>query len=454
MEKEMLWKAVLSEAEMQISRPNFLTWLKNSKLVNQDEGAVVVALPNHFAREWVEAKYHKLILGIVRNYDDNIRKIEYVVESSLIKEGAKKKTSFKPSVGEKQLAFQEMRVDPETNLNPRYTLQSFIVGASNELAYSAASAVIENVGVKYNPLFIYGGVGLGKTHLMQAIGNEISTLYKGDAKVKYVTSEKFTNDVVWAIRNRRVDDIKNTYRHVDVLIIDDIQFIGGKEKTEEEFFHTFNALYEANKQIIISSDRPPRSIPTLEERLRSRFEAGMTADISFPDYETRVAIIKTKLQERNTFLEEEIVDLISRKIQKNVREIEGILNRIIFYQSNYQKSITSSTAEKIIHDIVGNNAVSATPSQIINAVASFFEISSDDLIGRVRSKEFIEPRQITMYLLRDMLQMSYPIIASKVGKRDHTTAIYACKKIANNISSDQSLNEKILLIKETVNKLG
>lgn len=456
MEKEVLWKTVLSEAELQISRPNFLTWLKNSTLIENNEGSAIVALPNHFAREWVEAKYHKLLLGIIRNYDGSVRKVEYIVESSLTKSPcSQKKPCFKPSsLSEKQLAFQEMKVDPETNLNPRYTLQSFIIGSSNELAYSAASAIVESVGTKYNPLFIYGGVGLGKTHLIQGLGNEIIKVYKNNVKVRYVTSEKFTNDVVWAIRNRRIDDVKNTYRHVDVLIIDDIQFIGGKEKTEEEFFHTFNALYENNKQIIISSDRPPRSIPTLEERLRSRFEAGMIADVSFPDYETRMAIIKTKLQERDAHLEDEIVDIISKKIQKNVREIEGILNRIIFYQTNYQKPITPSTAEKIIHEIVGNMSVSATPTQIINAVASFFEISSEDLVGRVRSKEFIEPRQITMYLLRDMLNMSYPIIASKIGKRDHTTAIYACKKITENISSNQGLNEKVLLIKEAVNKMG
>lgn len=459
MEKEELWKAVLSEIEVQISRPNFLTWLKNSSLIENTEGGALVALPNHFAREWVEAKYHKLILGVIRNYDGSVRKIEYVVESSLSKEGSVcqlKKQVFKPAqpMNDKQLAFQEMRVDPETNLNPRYTFGSFIVGSSNELAYSAASAIVDCVGLKYNPLFIYGGVGLGKTHLIQAVGNEITSRYKNAVKVKYVSSEKFTNDVVWAIRNRRVEDVKNTYRHVDVLIIDDIQFIGGKEKTEEEFFHTFCALYENNKQIIISSDRPPRSIPTLEERLRSRFEAGMIADVSFPDYETRSAIIRTKLQERSAFLEEDIVDVIAKKTQKSVREIEGILNRLLFYQNNYQKALNASVAEKIVHEIIGSTAISATPGQIISAVASFFEISPEDLVGRVRSKEFIEPRQITMFLLRDMLNMSYPIIATKVGKRDHTTAIYACKKIAENIHSDQTLNEKIITIKEVVNRMG
>jgi chromosomal replication initiator protein len=452
MEKELLWKAVLSEIELQISKPNFLTWLKNSTLVDNQDGFVTISLPNHFAREWVETKYHKLIFGTLRNYDESVRKIEYIVESAIKERPIAPKEVKQPVYNDKQLAFQEMKVNPETNLNPKYTLNTFVVGASNELAYSAASAIIENVGTKYNPLFIYGGVGLGKTHLIQAVGNEITSFYNGKVKVRYVTSEKFTNDVVWAIKNRRVDDIKNKYRNVDVLIIDDIQFIGGKEKTEEEFFHTFNALYENNKQIIISSDRPPRSIPTLEDRLRSRFEGGMIADISFPDYETRMAIIKTKLQERELVLDEEIIDVISKKVQKNVREIEGIINRLAFYQNNYRKPLTLSAADKIIHEIVGKTNASVTPNQIIKAVSEFFEISADELIGRVRSKEFIEPRQIAMYLLRDTLNMSYPIIAQKIGKRDHTTAIYACKKIALDITKNPSLSEKILLIKETVEK--
>jgi len=453
MGKEELWQTVLSEIELQISKPNFMTWLKNSRLIENNDGSALVALPNHFAKEWVERKYHKLILGIIRNHDGTVRKIDYTVEGSLVKVPSKSRTSV-GSLDEKQLAFQEMKVDPETNLNPRYTMGSFVVGSSNELAYSAAAAVVQSVGVKYNPLFIYGGVGLGKTHLIQAAGNEVRSLSQGKVKVKYVTSEKFTNDVVWAIRNRRVEDIKNTYRTTDVLIIDDIQFIGGKEKTEEEFFHTFNALYEQNKQIIISSDRPPRAIPTLEERLRSRFEGGMIADIGLPDYETRVAIIKTKLQERGAAVEDQIVNLIAKRFQRNIREIEGILNKLIFYQLNYQKPVALSGVEKIINEAIERAKPNITPAQIIKAVAGFFEISPSDLVGRDRSKEFIEPRQITMYLMRDMLNMSYPYIASKIGNRDHTTAIYSFKKVDVSIGKDPILTDKILMIKEIVNKVS
>ncbi len=455
MEREELWQTVLSEIELQISRPNFLTWLKNSRLIEERDGLAFVALPNHFAKEWVELKYNKLILGSMRGLNSSVKKVEYIVEGSLIKASSSNKVFIqRPVTNERQLAFQEMRVDPDTNLNPRYQLRSFVVGSSNELAHSAVAAIIENIGIKYNPLFIYGGVGLGKTHLIQGAGNEIKSLHKDRVRVKYVTSEKFTNDVVSAIRNKRTEDIKSAYRHVDVLIIDDIQFIGGKEKTEEEFFHTFNALYESNKQIIISSDRPPRAIPTLEERLRSRFEGGMIADVGYPDYETRVAIIKTKLEEKQIGFEESVIGLIARKFQRNVREMEGILNKLIFYQTTYQKQIDEVLADKVIAEMAQKSTANINPSQVIKAVAGFFEISPNDLIGRVRNKEFIEPRQITMYLLRDMLSLSYPSIAQKIGKRDHTTAIYACKKVEKDINKNPDLNNKILVIKEAVNKMG
>jgi len=299
MELDELWQLTLGEMEIQVSRANFATWLKNSRLVYKREGVLVIALPSNFAKEWVENKYHKNILGIIRNIDPATKKLEFVVDGQIFNRVSSKLIHADATPkNDNQIKF-DLKVDPETNLNSRYSLDSFIVGSFNELAYAAAGAIIRDVGTKYNPFFIYGGVGLGKTHLIQAIGNEIKSLYNNKIRPRYVSSEKFTSDVVWAIRNKRMEDIKKKYRDVDVLIIDDIQFIGGKEKTEEEFFHTFNALYENNKQIIISSDRPPQSIPTLEERLRSRFEGGLIADISYPEYESRLAIIKTKLQEHN-----------------------------------------------------------------------------------------------------------------------------------------------------------
>ncbi|PIR98598.1 MAG: chromosomal replication initiator protein DnaA [Candidatus Colwellbacteria bacterium CG10_big_fil_rev_8_21_14_0_10_41_28] len=451
-----LWTSVLSEIELQVSKPNFITWFKNSKLIENRDGVALIALPNNFAKEWVESKYHKLILGSLRSVNGSTKNIEYVVEGSLSQKviSRRRRNIVQSEPDEKQLAFQEMRVDPETNLNPKYSLDSFIVGGFNELAYTAAMAIVEDVGHKYNPLFIYGGVGLGKTHLIQGIGNEVRRLSNNEVGVKYVTSEKFTNDVIWAIRNRRVEDIKKNYRNVDVLIIDDIQFLGGKEMTQQEFFHTFNALHENNKQIIISSDRPPSSIATLEERLRSRFEGGMVADISFPEYESRLAIAKSKLQDRGIMLEDKILEIVAKKVQNNIREIEGILNKLVFHQITYKRPLDLITAEQIISEVTNKSITRATPNQIIKTVGNFFEISPNELVGRSRSKEYVKPRQIAMYLLRELLNMSYPDIASKVGKRDHTTAIYACKKVSREVSSDNDLSQKIIMIKDDVNKIG
>jgi chromosomal replication initiator protein len=445
---EELWKSVLGEVELEVSKPNFVTWLKNSRLIDKKDGVAFVNLPNSFAKAWVENKYNKNILRSLRNIDQDVKRVAY---------GVSRGDDERPVVAKaapqfiQQLSFQEFRVDPETNLNPRYTLNSFIVGSSNELAFAAVNAVIHSIATKYNPLFIYGGSGLGKTHLIQAAGNEIKSLYKNRVRVRYVPSEKYVSDVVLAIRNKRVEDIKEKYRSVDVLIIDDVQFIGGKEKTEEEFFHTFNALYDNNKQIIISSDRPPRAIPTLEERLRSRLQSGMVADIYPPDYETRVAIIKTKLQSRNQELGEDIIDAIASKVQKNIREVEGVLNRILFYEQHKEERMTLKTAETIIQEATTHPLKQISVQQVIEAVAAFFEMPEKDLIGRSRKKEIALPRQIAMYLIREELNASYPEIGSKLGKRDHTTAIYAYEKIAKEVTKNQVLANKINLIRDKIN---
>ena len=443
---EILWKKILGSIELQVSKPNFITWIKNSVLIEKKDGCFVVALPNNFAKEWVENKYSKLILNICREEDPSVKKIEFIVDNKYFANPVSKKIDI---IEEKTLL--DLRVDPETGLNPKYSLKSFVVGSSNELAYNAALAIINNVGTKYNPFFVYGGVGLGKTHLIQMIGNEIVRIYKNKIGLKYVSSEKFTNDVVWAIRNKRMDDIKKKYRDVDVLIIDDIQFIGGKEKTEEEFFHTFNSLYENNKQIIISSDRPPQSIPTLEERLRSRFEGGLIVDITYPDYEMRVAIIKNKLQEKNRFLNEKIIDLIAKKVKRNIREIEGILNKLLFYQDTKGSSLELNEAEDIINKSIQIFSKKISDEQIIKAVANFFNVPVEDLLTKKRKKEIVEPRQIIVYLLRELLNMSYPYIGEKIG-RDHTTAIHAYEKINQEINKNSALYQKILLIKESIYK--
>jgi chromosomal replication initiator protein len=452
MDLNQFWEKALGDIELQVSKPNFVTWFKNSRVIDKQDGVVVIGLPNNFAKEWVEKKYDKVILGSLRSLDETIKKVEFIIYSQnkpLTSANLSEKMS---SDNEVQLSFTEFKIDPETNLNPQYTLQSYAVGSTNELAYAAVMAILSSVGNKYNPLFIYGGVGVGKTHLIQAAGNEIKRKSKGNIKVRYVSSEKFTNDVIWAMRNKRMDTMKDKYRNVDVLIIDDIQFIGGKAKTEEEFFHTFNALFEQNKQIILSSDRSPKFIPVLEERLSSRFEGGMTVDISSPDFELKVAVLRNKLEERGIELSSEVVNAIASKTQKNLRELEGILNKVLFYQEVKKEEINAKTLDQIIDNIVQKPAKTINPDQIMKAVSNFFEISIADIISRSRKKEIVEPRQVLIYLLRDMLGLSYPYIADKVGKRDHTTAIYAYDKIKRLILKNQILNQKIIMIRDIIDK--
>ncbi len=458
MEMNELWDAVLGEVELQISRPNFLTWLKQSKLIGKDEkdGVAMVGLSNNFAKEWVKSRYHKLILGSLRNFDGAVKSVDYVVVNADNEEAINRKlrrrqreTQF---VSRPQEPLIELKIDPKTNLNPKYTLDTFVVGQSNELAYAALQTVIGDIGKKYNPLFIYGGVGLGKTHLMHGAGNEMAKRYGGKVRVLYVTSERFINDVVWAIRNKRMDDVKTKYRDVDVLVIDDVQFIGGKPTTEQEFFYTFNTLYENNKQIIMSSDRPPAAIPTLEERLRSRFEGGMIVDVSYPDYDMRLAILKAKAQMKNAVIDEKILEYIALKVQKNIREIEGVLNKVLFYQQYKGERVDSKKLEMIINETTQSAPRNINIQEIIRVVADYFGTSPQELTNRSRRKEIVEPRQICMYLMREMLSLSYPNIGEKLGNRDHTTAIHAYEKIAREVSQNSTLNQKILLIKERLQK--
>lgn len=452
MELHQLWDKVLGEIELQISRPNFATWLKNSHIITKADSLITIGLPNNFAKGWVEKKYATLILSTLRSLDDSIKKVDFIIHTPHVK--------LLPSVYEKnshyhsdnQQMFYEFKIDPETNLNPQYTLNTYAVGSSNEMAHAAVMGVVKKPGLKYNPLFIYGGVGVGKTHLIQAAGNEIRKMYLGKVKVLYVSSEKFTNDVVWAMRNERMNTTKNKYRDIDVLIIDDIQFIGGKPRTEEEFFHTFNALYEQNKQIILSSDRSPRFIPILEDRLSSRFEGGMTIDIGYPDFELKSAVLRNKLDERGISLPDDIITLIATKTEKSLRELEGVLNKILFFKEVKKSEITPKIINEIISNTLKKPSKTINPTELIKTVATFYEISTNDLIGRSRKQEIVEPRQIAIFLLRETLGLSYPFIAEKLGKRDHTTAIYAYEKIKKEMEKNQTLHQKISIIKEMINK--
>ena len=455
MELNELWKAALGEIELQVSRANFKTWLQNTSIADKKGGVVTIAVPNSFTKEWLENKYHKFILKSLRNLASEVKEVNYQIKQNIIKEDFRGKNIFKEEdrIIRKQLDFQELNVNTLTNLNPRYTFDNFIVGPSNELAQAAALAVTKNLGKKYNPLFIYGGVGLGKTHLIQAIGNQVKKENQVK-KVKYVTSERFTSEVISALRSgslrpNDIDDFKKRWREIDLLIIDDIQFLAGKEKTQEEFFYTFNALYDAGKQIVLSSDRPPKSIQTLEERLRSRFEGGMIADISYPDLETRIAILKSKAGEKSVVLSDEVFEYIAQNIKKNVRELEGALNRLIAANNQLnQKELNLNDVKKILNSILNTPKKSTTLKNIIKAVAEFYDVSEKELLERSRKKEIVKPRQVIMYLLREELKSSFPFIGLKIGGRDHTTAIHACEKIRKEIELDSNLNDEINLIKE------
>lgn len=447
---EQMWQSVLAEIELQISRANFITWFKNTGILDKKDGVITVYVPNNFSKEWLENKYNKHILRALRNIDSDIKEVSYIIRSENDNTATMlgiKKRKIDRAVFEEQMEFGELEINQETNLNPRYTFKNFIVGPSNELAHAAAMAVVHNPGTKYNPLFIYGGTGLGKTHLVQAIGNEIIKLDK-TKNVKYVSSEKFVSEVVTAIRNQSMEELKNNYRKNDILIIDDIQFIAGKEKCQEEFVNTFNSLYENNKQIILSSDRPPKSISAVEERVRSRWEGGMIADIGYPEFETRVAILKSKLQEKNYSLPDEILNYVANNIQKNIRELEGALNRIIAASRLTGGIITINEAEKILSQIITGPKKTVNFKHLIKVVSDFYDISEKDLLTRCRRKEIVKPRQIAMYLLRSELKNSFPYIGSKLGGRDHTTAIHACAKIEKEIRTDKNLLDEINLIKE------
>lgn len=446
MKKEDLWQAVLAQVQLNTSSANFATWFKNTEVISCQDGKTIVGVPNSFVKEWLENKYNKEIFRILHGLDEGIKEVEYAVVKSALKV-LKKEGLNLPDLN--QLEFQEFKVNKETNLNPRYDFESFIVGPFNELPHAAAVAVSKNPGLVYNPLFVYGGVGLGKTHILQAIGNEIIKNFE-KKKVKYVSSEKFTSEVVSSIKNRAIDFFKAKYRAIDVLIIDDIQFLAGKEKTQEEFFHIFNVLYENNKQVVLSSDRPPKAIQALAERLRSRFEGGMIADISSPDLETRIAILKTKAQEKNVDFLEEIYQYIAFSIKKNIRELEGALNRLIVYQKINNQQPGLETAKELLKNLISPPTKIITYKKVIQTVAEFYDLKEKDILLNSRKKEIVKPRQIAMYLLRKELKNSFPFIGRKFNGKDHTTALHSFRKIDKEIKEDKRLEEEISLIKERV----
>jgi len=446
MTNEELWQAVLAQIQLNISQANFATWFKNTDIASCKEGQIMVSVPNSFAKEWLENKYGKTIFKILYNLDKEIKEVNYIIGKTELKTFKKPPVSF-PSPG--QLEIEEFKINKETNLNPRYAFDNFVVGPFNELAQAAAWAASKKPGLVYNPLFIYGGVGLGKTHLLQAIGNAVIKNFS-NKKVKYLPAEKFTAGVVSSIKNHDMENFKAKYRSIDVLIIDDVQFLAGKEKTQEEFFHTFNTLYEDNKQIVLSSDRPPKAIPALADRLRSRFEGGMIGDISYPDYETRIAILKTKSQEKGIGFPEEVLDYIANNIQRNIRDLEGALNRLVAFQKINNQTPNLEVSKSLLRSLFLSPNRIANPKKIILAVAEFYDLREKDILSSSRKKEVVRPRQIAMYLLREELKSSYPFIGRKFGGKDHTTAIHSCEKIAKELGENENLTNEISLIKQRI----
>jgi chromosomal replication initiator protein len=444
-----LWQKTLATLETKLSKPSFETWFKSTKPVSFESNTLIVSVPNDFARDWLESRYSHIIKETLAALTMSEVAVKFVIpqvfDESLYENSPKPVPANATQNGNAAEEFIP------SALNPKYTFDTFVIGAGNRFAHAASLAVAEAPAKAYNPLFIYGGVGLGKTHLMHAIGHYVLDSNPG-AKVVYISSEKFTNEFINAIRDNRPIDFRNKYRNVDVLLIDDIQFLAGKEQTQEEFFHTFNALHEENKQIIISSDRPPKEIPTLEDRLRSRFEWGLITDIQPPDYETRIAILRKKAKAEALDIPNDVISHIANKIDTNIRELEGALIRVVAYSSLINRDLSAELAAEALKDIIPSNKPrQITIQDIQKTVGEHFDMKLEDFKAKKRTKAIAYPRQIAMYLARELTDFSLPKIGDEFGGRDHTTVIHAHEKIAKELQTDFTLRQTVEAVKE---KLG
>lgn len=441
MDYKQLWQSVLVEMELAVSKANFTTWFKDTRIVKEDGGVIVLSVPNAFVKEWLLTKYHNAILRSLRNIEGSVHAIEYVVNKEEAKPRRDDRHRAETLTNTRELPLPEVAINKEDNLNPRYTFESFIIGPFNELAHAAAQAVIKKPGIMYNPLFIYGSTGHGKTHLIQAIGNHIKTV-SPNKKVYYMTSEQFGQDCMNAIQNQKTHIFKEKYRKYDVLIVDDIQFFSEKQKFQEELFHLFNSLYDNNRQIIFSSDKHPHFITGLEERLKSRLAAGMTVDIPPPDKESRMAIISAKAKQMGVPLSNEVIDYLAHTINGNIRELEGAVNALLMQAQLREKEITILDVRNYIKNNIKPKR-SVAVKDVVRIVADFYNIKEESIYEKTRHKEVIKPRQIIMYVLREDFNISYPSIGQKLGGRDHTTVIHSCEKIKRDIKEDQSLLDEI-----------
>jgi len=441
MNPQQAWQAAVGQLQMEMPKAAFDTWVRNAEFVRYQDGCFTVGVKNAYARDWLESRLSSTVTRMLTGIMNHPENVEFVVWQKDISEVEGKPEE--PSEDVRAEVFETLRPTNNT-IHPRYTFDNFVVGPSNRLAHAASLAVAEQPARAYNPLFLYSSVGLGKTHLLHAIGN---TCHSNGLQVLYVSTEEFTNDLIQSIRTHDTPAFRERYRRIDVLLIDDIQFIAGKESTQEEFFHTFNTLHGQDKQIVISSDRPPKALVTLEERLRSRFEWGLTADIQPPDLETRIAILRTKAERARRNVPNEILESIARQITTNIRELEGALNRVVAYADLSGLPLSMKLASAALVDLVPHPG-EIEPQQVVRVVARVFGLTPERLLGRDRSKEVALPRQVAMYLLRQEGNVSLPQIGEAIGGRDHTTVMYACDKIADMLERDDRLRRQVIQIRE------
>ncbi len=437
-----LWQKVLEKIQENLSKPSFETWFQETKIIAIQNNLLIIEVPNEFAKDWIETRYSKLIAEIVENITNKSLDIKFVMpemKNEAIEEQ-------KEQIEEEETTTKEEQKDNEAILNPKYTFDTFVIGSSNRFAHAASLAVAEAPAKAYNPLFIYGEVGLGKTHLMHAIGHYILK-HNSKMNIMYLTSEEFTNRLINSIRYDETIKFRNQYRNIDILLIDDIQFLAGKERTQEEFFHTFNALHDANKQIIISSDRPPKEIPTLEERLRSRFEWGLITDIQEPDLETRIAILKKKASLDDIEVPNDVIVYIANEIKSNIRELEGALIRVVAYSSLVNDNITVELTQEALKDIIESNQPKKNKEITVNlikeVVANNYGVDIQTMESKKRTRAIAFPRQIAMYIARKLTSLSLPQIGKKFGGRDHSTVLHAFNKIKDKMEDEKEFNEKI-----------
>ena len=463
MDAKQVWRAALGELQVSLSPANFETWLRDTQLVDVDEQRFRIAVPNGFAKDWLESRYRSLISQTLARIVGYSVQVEFVIGPT--PDGAAESGeppgapstngsangSTNGSGGRQQVRLEPTRVGGDggsTYLNARYTFANFIVGSANRLAHAASLSVAERPGHAYNPLFLYGGVGLGKTHLMHAIGNQVMAKFPRK-RVVYATSEKFTNEFIASIQQGKIDEFRARYRRIDLLLIDDIQFIADKERTQEEFFHTFNAIHEDSKQIVLSSDRPPKAIVTLEERLRSRFEWGLIADLTAPDLETRIAILRAKAEEGAVPITSDVIEFIARKVVSNIRELEGALNRIVAYASMGAMPIGIELATAVLSNVLYNpKKRQVTPERIARVVSEYYSVPMDALQGQKRDKSIVVPRQIAMFLMREETDVLR--IGAELGGRDHSTVLHACDKINREVAANDELRREIAAVRELI----